>query len=66
MTKKVRIENADQSNYAVVVQVWDKAYPDGSGPEKLVKEVFLYNPCDITGDDIYLTSTRYFVIKEVN
>ncbi|HEX5277578.1 MAG TPA: hypothetical protein VFW42_07920 [Fluviicoccus sp.] len=64
MTKKVRIENADQSNYKVVVQVWDKAYPEGSGPDTLAKEVMLNNPCDITGDDVYLTSTRYLVIKE--
>lgn len=64
MTKKVRIENADQSNYKVVVQVWDKAYPEGSGPDTLAKEVTLNNPCDITGDDVYLTSTRYLIIKE--
>lgn len=66
MTKKVRIENADQSDYCVVVQVWDKAYPEGSGADILAKEVYLRNPCDITGDDIYLTSTRYIVVKEGN
>ena len=63
MTKKVRIENADMANYKVVVQVWDKGYPEGS-PDVLVKEIALNNPCDITGDDVYLTSTRYLVVKE--
>lgn len=64
MTKRVRIENADNSNYKVVVQVWDKGYPEGQ-PDKLAKEVMLNNPTDITGDDVYLTSTRYIVVKEV-
>lgn len=62
MTKKVRIENADQATYKVVVQVWDKG-ADGE-PDRLSREVTLHNPCDITGDDVYLTSTRYLVIKE--
>lgn len=64
MTKKVRIENADNSNFKVVVQVWDKGYPEGE-PDKLAKEVMLNNPTDMTGDDVYLTSTRYIVVKEV-
>lgn len=63
MTKRVRIENADTANYKVVVQVWDKGHPEGE-PDKLATEVVLHNPCDITGSDIYLTSTRYIVIKE--
>ncbi len=63
MTKKVRIENADTANYKVVVQVWDKGYPEGE-PDKLAFERVLANPADMTGDDIYLTSTRYLVVKE--
>jgi hypothetical protein len=63
MTKKVRIENADSAHYKVVVQIWDKGYPEGK-PDVLVKEIPLNNPCDITGDDVYLTSTRYLIIKE--
>ena len=63
MTKRVRIENADGSNYKVVVQVWDKGYPEGE-PDKLAFERVLNNPTDMTGDDVYLTSTRYIVIKE--
>lgn len=63
MTKRVRIENADTAAYKVVVQVWDKGYPVGE-PDKLAHEVTLHNPCDITGSDIYLTNTRYLVIKE--
>lgn len=71
MTKKVRIENADTSNYKVVVEVWDKGsmLPDGLGgfnqsPDTLAKTINLDYPCQITGDDCYLTSTRYIVVKE--
>lgn len=71
MTKKVKIENADLSPYGVWVQVWDKGaqLPDGQGgfnqaPDVMVFEQVLLNPTDITGDDVYLTSTRYIVIKE--
>ena len=63
MTKQVRIENADQARYQVVVQVWDKGYPEGQ-PDTLVKEIVLANPCDMTGPDCYITSTRYLVVKE--
>ncbi len=62
MTKKVRIENADNANFKVIVEVWDKA-PDGS-PDVLAKTVNLDWPTAMTGDDVYLTSTRYIVVKE--
>lgn len=71
MTKKVRIENADISPYKVVVQVWDKGaqMPDGMGgfnqaPDTMAFERVLSNPADMAGDDIYITSTRYLVVKE--
>lgn len=64
MTKRVRIENADTADYKVVVQVWDKA---GEGnPDTLVKEIRLEHPTAMTGDECYLTSTRYLVVKEVS
>lgn len=63
MTKRVRIENADTATYKVVVQVWDKGYPEGE-PDKLAHEVVLHNPCDMTDASVYLTSTRYIVVKE--
>ena len=63
MTKRVRVENADTSDYKVVVQVWDKGYPEGS-PDVLAKEIALDYPTSMTGDEVYLTSTRYLVIKE--
>ena len=63
MTKRVRIENADTSNYKVVVQVWDKGYPEGE-PDTLAQEITLNNPCDMTDANVYLTSTRYLVVKE--
>lgn len=63
MTKRVRIENADMSDYKVIVQVWDKGYPEGA-PDVLAFEKELAYPTAITGDDVYLTSTRYIVVKE--
>lgn len=63
MTKLVRIENADNSNFKVIVQIWDKGYPEGE-PDKLFKEVELNHPTAMTGPDVYLTSTRYLVVKE--
>lgn len=63
MTKLVRIENADLSNYKVKVEVWDKGFPEGQ-PDVLARTVLLINPTDMTGQDIYLTSTRYLVVKE--
>jgi hypothetical protein len=63
MTKKVRIENADNSNFKVVVEIWDKGYPEGE-PDKLAKTINLDYPTQMTGDDVYLTSTRYIVVKE--
>jgi hypothetical protein len=62
MTKRVRIENADTSDYKVIVQVWDKGR-DGA-PDTLASEHRLDYPTAMTGDDVYLTSTRYVVVKE--
>lgn len=62
MTKKVRVENADMAAYGVVVQVFDKGV--NGGPDTLVKEVGLDYPTSMTGDDVYLTDTRYLVVKE--
>lgn len=64
MTKRVRVENADSNtSFKVVVQVWDKGYPEGS-PDKLAQEIVLANPCDITDASVYPTGTRYIVVKE--
>lgn len=62
MTKKVRIENADTSDYKVVVQTWDKG--QNGEPDTLVREHVLGCPCAMTGDETYITSTRYLVVKE--
>lgn len=61
MTKRVRIENADTADYKVVVQVWEKGQ---NGEPDLMFERELSYPTDMTGDDVYITSTRYLVVKE--
>lgn len=64
MTKKVRIENADTgTSFKVVVEVWDKGYPEGQ-PDKLARTIALDWPTAVTGEDLYITSTRYLVVKE--
>lgn len=63
MTKQVRIENADMAPYKVVVEVWDKGYPEGT-PDTLAKTINLDHPAAMTGSDCYITSTRYLVVKE--
>lgn len=61
MTKRVRIENADNSDFRVVVEVWDKV--GGEAPDVLAQTIELNYPTAMT-NDLYLTSTRYFVVKE--
>lgn len=69
MTKTVRIENADTSDFKVVVEVWEKGFTaDGvfsdNVPDMLVKEIELNYPTAMTGPDLYITHTRYLVVKE--
>lgn len=61
MTKTVRIENADTSPFKVVVEVWDKGYPEGE-PDKLVDTMVLAHPTNMVNP--YITSTRYLIVKE--
>ena len=63
MTKKIRIENADMADYKVVVEVWDKGLSEGE-PDKLAFTENLDYPTAMTSDRIYLTSTRYVVVRE--
>lgn len=63
MTKRVRVENADNGDYKVVVQVWDKSYMEGQ-PDTLVKEIKLDYPTAMATEDLYVTNSRYLVVKE--
>jgi hypothetical protein len=62
MTKSVRIENACNSNYKVQVCVYEKGH-DGA-PDQLIEEIFLNYPTAMTSN-LYLTSSRYFIVKEL-
>lgn len=61
MTKQVRIENADNSAFKVVVEVWDKGV--NGQPDVKAFERRLDYPTAMA-NDIYLTSTRYFIVRE--
>lgn len=62
MTKHVRIENADNSSFKVIVEVWDKG--QNGEPDILARTVNLDYPTAMTDSGVYLTSTRYIVVKE--
>ena len=68
MTKAIRIENADTSSWKVVVQVFDQKVAGVCDPanDTLAKTVNLDHPTSMAGvlGDVYLTSTRYVVVKE--
>lgn len=62
MTKRVRVENADTTSYKVVVEVWDKGA--AGQPDVLVGTQVLDYPTAMTKEGLYITSTRYLVVKE--
>ena len=77
MTKAIRVENADMSDWKVVVQVFDRgAMTEVTdpltglktpcyAPDALVKEYHLDYPTAMTPQhECYITSTRYLVVKE--
>ena len=61
MTKHIRVENADTSNWKVVVEVWDKGYPAGE-PDKLAETIRCDYPTAMA--QTFITSTRYLIVKE--
>lgn len=63
MTKKVRIENADNSPYNVVVRVFDKVIGvDGEPNQVLVEEHNLKHPTELAEFNIF--ESRYITISE--
>lgn len=62
MTKAVRIENADTSNYKVRVRTFDKS--GSAEPDILVNEQVLEHPAQMTDGDTYIHSDRYIVVDE--
>lgn len=62
MTKRIRIENADTANFKVAVEVWDKGF--NGEPDRLAFTEDLDYPTAMTTTAVYLTSTRYVVVKE--
>lgn len=62
MTKKVRIENADTSDWTVVVQVFNKS-TDPEVSDQLVEEKVLGHPTDLAEFGIH--SHRYLKIVEL-
>ena len=61
MTKSIRVENADTSEWKVVVQVWQKGI--GSEPDVMSSEHKLDSPADMITE--YVHGSQYLVVKEV-
>ena len=61
MTKKIRIENADTSDWKVVVEVWDKG--SNGEPDKLSETREIHYPTQLA--EVHIHGTRYLVVKEV-
>ena len=57
MTKSIRIENADTSNYKVVVEVWQVGTPD-----TLVRTIELNYPTAMVEDVIH--DGQYLIVRE--
>ena len=65
MTKAIRIENADNSDYRVIVQTWERGKDLGNGntePDILVDETYLSYPTEMA--ELSIWSNRYLVIRE--
>jgi hypothetical protein len=60
MTKAVRIENADNSKYKLIVEIWDKG--QNGAPDVLSSTKELPYPTALA--EVYIHSGRYLVIKE--
>ena len=61
MTKRVRIENADNSDHKLVVQAWQKGRD--SEPDIMVSEQELNTPTDLCDGMVW--TDQYLVVKEV-
>lgn len=63
MTKKVRVENADNNHgHRLVVETWQVGQE--GAPDKLVSTIPLNNPCDMV--DAMVWQGQYITVKEVS
>jgi hypothetical protein len=62
MTKNVRIENADTSDYRVIIERWRKGFPPGD-PDILVSTKELSRPTSM--DTFTICSDQWLVVKEL-
>jgi len=63
MTKRVRVENADLSDFVVIVEVWEK----GQEKDVLVETIELPHSTCMTGNqypDVYIHDSRYLIVRE--
>lgn len=65
MTKAIRIENADTSNYKVRVLVQDKVFSDGiwTGEWTTACITELLSPTSMS-NGLYITSSRRLIVEE--
>lgn len=63
MTKLVRIEKRRHVHLQGHRRNLGQGYPAGR-PDTLARTIELNHPTAMTGPDVYLTNTRYIVVKE--
>jgi len=61
MTKKIRIENADNSTWPVKVEIWEKKAGLHS-TDLLVNTLIINNPTDMV--EVYVHHTQYIKVLE--
>lgn len=61
MTKTIRVENADASDYKVLVEVWNKGLDDAE--DEKINEFHLDYPTSMLTE--YIHDRQYLIIKEV-
>ncbi len=60
MTKRVRVENADNAHGSIIVQVWETGA--GGAPDIMIEQTVLHHAADLT--EKYLHKTRYLKVLE--
>lgn len=64
MTKKVRVENADTSDWKVVVDIYDRKGPTcDPSSDNLVETRKIHYPTQLA--ELYIHSSRYLLVREV-
>ena len=63
MSTNLRIEKTGNSTTPIIIEIWERSISDGV-PDAMITELALTSLSAITGPDVFLTKTRYRVVRE--